>query len=127
MSLHIVTLHAIIHTLPSSAPGPRMPLPSQVCPFSSCPWSVLFLVLLAGWKAPLSACHQIPRAATWGIWGQSQAPPSSLSLHPQPLPNQLREGPDPGGVGEGKGSSPGAWFSFSCPEPEPLWETSEGY
>lgn len=65
--------------------------------------------------------------ATWGIWGQSQAPPSSPSFHPTPSPISSGRPQTLVGRGGGKGSSPGAWFSFSCPESEPLWETSEGY
>lgn len=84
----------------------------------------------AGTREGTTQCPcQITRAATWGIGGQSQTPSSSISLHLSPLlqpPHQPREAPDPG-WGADKGSSPGAWFSFSCPESEPLWETSEGY
>lgn len=104
------------------------PLPSQECPFCSQSLERAVPVLQAQGEAPLRVRCQTTRTVTWGIWG---AVPGTLffPLFPPPphFPNQPREAPDPGEAGEGKGSSPGAWFSFSCPESEPLWETSEGY
>lgn len=86
-------------------------------------------VLFPPQECPLSSpssCWHGGRPPSWAVtWGARAAPGTLFSLHPLPI--------SPGrpqilvGWGEGKGNSPGAWFSFSCPESEPLWETSEGY
>ena len=99
---------------PSHAPfRPRSALSAP------CPWSPR--------EGTNSVCHQIIRAATGGHGGSPRHPLIPSLSTPTSLPSQPREAPDPGGEGEGKESGPGAWFSFSCPESEPLWETSEGY
>lgn len=124
---HTGTLLTIIHTPPRSTPGPHMPpfvpgLPFQPpLPGASCPSP-------AGTRECTTQC--LPLAPQGGELGDQGTVPGTLFFPVcSPTSHQPREAPDPGGGGgrEGKGSSPGAWFSFSCPESEPLWETSEGY
>lgn len=103
MSLHIVTLHAIIHTIPSSTLGPHVPPSIPACPLSSPSLEPAVLVPLAQGKAPLSVRHQITRTVTWGVWGQSKVPSCSLSLHyPFPPISRISPGRPQTLVGWGK-------------------------
>lgn len=77
--------------MPSFTPFPAplqalmCPLPSQECPFCSQSLERAVPVLQAQGEAPLRVRCQTTRTVTWGIWGQSQVPSSSLSFHPHPI------------------------------------------
>lgn len=96
MSLHIVTLPAIIHTLPSSTPRPsHTPFhPRTARPLSSLSLKPAVPALLAqGRHHSVSAIRS--QGCDLGDLGAVQAPSSSLSLHPYPPPQSAQGGPRP--------------------------------